>query len=84
MTGPGPEVFRLEGRSLPEGRWILELLRDGRSLWRDSLASAPKASLELARIGFDRQALRELAAQSGGRLIGARFRGIRQSNLSVT
>lgn len=69
LAGPGPETFRLEGASLPEGRWILELERGGRKLWSDSLISAPKASLELARIGFDREALREMAVRSGGGLI---------------
>lgn len=68
-AGPGPEVFRLEGRTLPAGAWELELLRAGERLWRDSLQVAPKASLELSRIGFDRAALQDLASQSGGRVI---------------
>ena len=69
ITGPGPETFRLEGRTLAAGRYTLSLMRGGELLWRDSLEVAAKPSLELARIGFDRPALLDMAGQSGGRLI---------------
>lgn len=72
LEGPGPDRFRLEGLSLPEGRWILELASGpGAPLWRDSLTSASKASLELSRIGFDHAFLDDLASQSGGRTLRA-------------
>jgi hypothetical protein len=69
LQGPGPDVFRLEGRVLPAGTFVLELGRGGRILWNDTLRVAPKASLELARIGFDRGALSGLASRSGGRVL---------------
>lgn len=71
LSGPGPEIFRLEDRMLPAGAWALELARGGTVLRRDSLVSAPKAALELARLGYDRAALEELAAHSGGRVLAA-------------
>ena len=46
------------------------MLRAGtESLWHDTLQVAPKAALELARIGFDRAALDDAASRSGGRVI---------------
>lgn len=71
LAGPGPETFRLENRILPAGDWVLELARGGNILRRDSLVSAPKSALEMARLGFDRAALEDLAAQSGGRVLAA-------------
>lgn len=69
LSGPGPETHRLEALSLPPGRFTLSLMRGGERIWRDSLEVAAKSSLELARIGFDRAALLDLAGQSGGHLI---------------
>jgi hypothetical protein len=69
LKGPGPGTFRLEGRVLPAGSYTLELRRGGDPIWSDSLRVAPKASLELARIGFDRDGLSGLASRSGGRVL---------------
>lgn len=65
------DAWRAEGLALPQGRYRLELRRDGAALWSDSLEVIPKAALELSRIGFDRAYLSALAAQSGGALIDA-------------
>lgn len=69
LTGPGPESYQLEALSLPVGRFTLSLMRGGERIWRDSMEVASKPSLELARIGFDRVALLDLAGQSGGHVI---------------
>gem|GEM_PF-2762356 len=66
--GGGGEVV-IGGVSLPAGDYRLELRSGAETLWRDSLIVAPKAALELARIGFDMDALGEAAARSGGRMV---------------
>jgi hypothetical protein len=55
--------------ALPAGRYRLELKADGKGLWSGSLDVSPKATLELARIGFDRAALEDAASRSGGSVL---------------
>jgi hypothetical protein len=60
---------RIKGISLPRGGYRMELRAGAQSLWRDSLTVAPRAALELARIGFDRPSLDDAASRSGGRVL---------------
>ena len=60
---------RIKGISLPRGAYRLELRAGPQILWRDSLTVAPRAALELARIGFDRPSLDDAASRSGGRVL---------------
>lgn len=54
---------------LPTGAYSLELRSAAKAVWRDSLEVAPRAALELARIGFDMDVLRDAASRSGGRVV---------------
>jgi hypothetical protein len=60
---------RIKGVSLPRGVYGMELRAGAQTLWRDSLTVAPRAALELARIGFDRPSLEDAASRSGGRVL---------------
>ncbi len=67
--GAGAAEFRIKGVTLPRGSYRLELRAGSETILRDSLSVAPKAALELARIGFDRAALEDAASRSGGRVL---------------
>lgn len=60
---------RIKGVSLPRGDFRMELRAGPQTLWRDSLKVAPRAALELARIGFDKAVLDDAASRSGGRVL---------------
>lgn len=60
---------RIKGISLPRGAYRMELREGAQILWRDSLTVAPRAALELGRIGFDRPSLDDAASRSGGRVL---------------
>ncbi|HKP97466.1 MAG TPA: hypothetical protein VJ385_17105 [Fibrobacteria bacterium] len=65
----------VKGVALPRGKYLLELKAGPQRLWSDSLEVAPKAALELARIGFDRGALEDAASRSGGAVLVPPERG---------
>lgn len=83
-TGPGAPVFSISGGNgyarewpdlyvknvtLARGMYRLQLKAGKDVLWRDSMTVAPKAALELARIGFDKPSLEDAASRSGGRVL---------------
>jgi hypothetical protein len=54
---------------LPAGRYRAWQRSGTDTLWRDSLAVAPREALELARLGFDAGNLADLASRSGGAVL---------------
>lgn len=64
-----PQPGMIKGVALARGRYQLRLQAGTETLWRDSLEVAPKAALELARIGFDRGSLEDAAMRSGGKIV---------------
>ena len=75
LSPPGPGgsgergEYRLEVPALEAGAYRLELRFRGEAVWSDSLRVEPREALELARIGFDRASLEQLASLSGGRVL---------------
>jgi hypothetical protein len=55
--------------ALPAGRYRAWVRAGADTLWRDSLASAPREALEMARLGFAAEPLSDLAARSGGSVL---------------
>lgn len=55
--------------ALPAGRYRAWQRSGTDTLWRDSLAVAPREALELARLGFDAGSLADLASRSGGAVL---------------
>ncbi len=62
-------TIRIKSLRLARGTYLLRLRSGSETLWSDSLEAAPKAALELSRIGFDVPALQDAASRSGGAVL---------------
>lgn len=65
----GGQAWTARDLAVPAGRYRAWARAGADTLWRDSLTAVPREALELARLGFARAPLADLAARSGGAVL---------------
>lgn len=66
---PAEGDWKIKDVVLPVGRFRAWIRAGADTLWKDSLEAAAPEALEMARLGFDEAALREIASLSGGTVL---------------